>query len=106
MDQQIYNLGLGSSKILPVEVSIDIQAWHTQGTSLKEAMIDFNWEYRQKVCSKCPLEMQQKLHCMKFPNYKDGIQETHCKKLIQARTRKFKKNIEGFLESHPLRDGI
>ncbi len=91
---------------MPVEVSSDIQSWHKQGISLKEEMIDFNWEYRNKICSKCPIEMQQKLQCMKFPNFKDGIQETHCKKLIQARTRKFKKNIEGFLESHPLRDVI
>jgi len=88
------------------EVTIDIQGWHKQGSSLKEAMIAYNWEYRKKICSKCPLETQQKLNCMRFPNYKEGIQETHCKKLIQARTREFKKNIEGFLESHPLRDGI
>lgn len=84
----------------------EIKEWHNDGIRLKEELIKYNWEYRKKICSKCTLEQQAKLHCLKVNHFVDGIQETHCKKLVNARTKKNKKRIEGFIESHPLRNGI
>lgn len=83
----------------------DIRKWHEDGERLEQELNDYDWEYRKKICSKCTIEEQEKLHCLRVNNYKDGIQETHCDKLVHARTQKNKKKIEGYIESHPLRQG-
>lgn len=86
-------------------LDIKIKKWHDEGEILEQELINNDWEYRKKNCSKCSKEEQKKLHCLKVNNFKEGIQETHCKKLVHARTQKNKKKIEGFIESHPLRQG-
>ncbi|QLH03640.1 hypothetical protein C5F47_08865 [Nitrosopumilus cobalaminigenes] len=83
----------------------DIKKWHYEGQQLELELNENDWEYRKKICTKCTIEEQKKLHCLKVNNFKDGIQETHCDKLIHARTQKNKKKIEGYIESHPLRQG-
>lgn len=79
-----------------------MENWHKQAIQLKEKLIKYNWEYRKKICVKCTCEQQAKLKCHRVNNFVDGIQETHCRKLVQARTKKFKKNIGGLMETHPL----
>lgn len=79
----------------------DLHIWHTKGVQLKEEMIVYNWAYRRKICTKCTIENQSKLQCHKVNNFVNGIQETHCKKLIRSRTKKFKNKINEFLEIHP-----
>ena len=80
----------------------NIEVWQDKAFRLKSDLIAYNWEYRKKICSKCTPEQQEKYRCHKVNRFKNGIQETHCRKLIQARTKKYKKRIEGFLNSHPL----
>jgi len=46
------------------------------------------------------------LNCRKYDNFVNGIQETHCKNLISARTKKFEKKIEGFLQIHPCNKSV
>lgn len=84
----------------------EVEDWHIDGIKLKKELIEYNWEYRRKICTKCTPQDQDRLHCLKVNRFVDGIQETHCKKLVNARTKKNKKRIEGFIESHPLRNGI
>lgn len=79
---------------------IQITSWQKKSRELKDEMLDYNWEYRKKVCAKCPIETQIRLNCHKIDNFKNGIQETHCKKLIRARTKKFRKKIDGLLLSY------
>jgi hypothetical protein len=74
--------------------------YHNEAFLLKRALLDYNWEYRRKICVKCTAEQQIKLHCLKVDNFVGGIQETHCRKLVRARTEKFKKIMgEGLIES-------
>ena len=78
---------------------IDVEEWHNAGSSIKDEMIRYNWEYRKKICSKCT--DQERLQCRKYDNFVDDIQETHCRNLISARTKKFENKIEEFLQIHP-----
>ncbi len=70
--------------------------FYNQAFLLKRELQDYNWEYRRKICVNCSAAEQIKLHCFKVDNFVGGIQETHCKKLVKARTKKFKKKMEGF----------
>ena len=76
--------------------------WQNPGLILKKEMLEYNWQYRHKICSKCSKEQQKQLQCHKVDRFVNGIQETHCKKLIRARTKKFKKKIDSLLEINPL----
>lgn len=77
--------------------------WHEEGEHVKKLLLDYDWKYRKKICTKCPLETQQKLKCFRVNNFKDGIQETHCKKMDRARTQKYRKIMMKFIDWHPLR---
>lgn len=67
--------------------------------------IEYNWQYRKKICTKCTLETQKKLNCYRVDNYRiiDGtkIQETHCSKLEKARTNKFHNHIKHVFKLDP-----
>ena len=76
--------------------------WINQGLKLKHEMIEYNWEFRNDVCTECTNELKKKLLCHTVNNFRGNIQETHCKKLVKARTKKFEKKIGGFLNLHPL----
>ena len=67
------------------------------GKSIKDAMLEWNWEYRKTVCQKCT--DQVKLKCRKYDNFKDGIQETHCDQMTKARIKKFDKHVNLWLKS-------
>ena len=80
--------------------------WHEEGEHIKKLLLDYDWDYRRKVCTKCPLTTQRKLKCFRVNNFKDEIQETHCKKMDKARTQKYRKTIMKFINFHPSRDII
>ncbi len=82
-------------------IQIKISNWQDQGLVIRDEMKKYNWEYRKKICVKCSIETQKKLNCRKINNFKDGIQETWCEKILNARTQKFKKDIEKFWLVHP-----
>lgn len=67
--------------------------------------IEYNWKYRKKICSVCPLETRQKLHCQKIENYRivDSvkIQETHCSKLEKSRANKLRNHVRHVLALDP-----
>ena len=65
---------------------------------MKEKIIEYDWNYRKKICSKCNTEQQKKRGCFRVDNFKEGIQETHCKHLTNAGTQKFRKEINEFLD--------
>ena len=69
---------------------MDQKQFIDRGQSLKDEMLEYNWKYRYKICTKCT--RQKELNCLKVDNYRmikgKEIQETHCRKLIQARTAK------------------
>ena len=73
---------------------------------LHEKIINYNWEYRKKICSKCPLDTQHKLKCQKINNFRiidnKKIQETHCSKLMKAREQKFKNHMKMVFALNPL----
>lgn len=77
------------------------EAWDWLG---KKA-IEYDWQYRQQICSKCPIETQKKLDCFKVDNFKiiDGIeiQETHCSKLEKARANKFRIHVKAVFALDP-----
>ena len=77
--------------------------WHEEGEHIKKLLLDYDWKYRKKICTKCPIGAKQKLRCFRVNNFKDGIQETHCKKMDRARTQKYRKTIMNFINFHPLR---
>ena len=83
-------------------INTELEEWYKDGERLKQEIIDYNWKYRRKVCSKCPIETQKKLDCFKLGNFKIGIQETHCSKLIRSRTNYFRKKIQSFFNLEPL----
>lgn len=60
----------------------------------RQEIIDYNWEYRRKICTRCT--RQEELSCFKVNNFIGGIQETHCIKLIKARTSFFKNRLRVF----------
>lgn len=80
--------------------------WQEEGNHIKKLLIDYDWEYREKICTKCSLETKQELRCFKVDNFKDGIQETHCKKMNKARTQRYRKIIMNFIDFNPLRNHL
>jgi len=38
---------------------VDIKKWHDEGEKLEQELINYDWEYRKKICSKCSIEEQQ-----------------------------------------------
>jgi hypothetical protein len=64
---------------------------------LKEELLDYDWKYRLKICTKCPLETQERLRCFRVNNYKNNIQETHCSKMDKARVQKFRGRMNNLL---------
>jgi len=76
--------------------------WHEEGNHIKKLLLDYDWEYRKKICSKCSLGTRQKLRCLSVDNFQDGIQETHCGKMDKARTQKYRKTMMNFINFHPL----
>lgn len=87
-------------------VQIKISNWQDKGLVIRDEMKKYNWEYRKKICTKCPREIQRKLNCRKVNNFKDEIQETWCEKILNARTQKFRKEIEKFWTMHPYENKI
>lgn len=77
------------------------EAWNTLG----RMAINFNWNYRQRVCLKCPLEQQQKRKCFRVDNYRTindkVIQETHCDWLQRARANKLRKHVKAVFNMNP-----
>jgi len=84
------------------DILLELQKWQERGRLLEEKIISYNWEYRKKICMNCNKEKRKKLNCMAFSSFKDGLQETHCRNLIIARTKKFKKETMNIIDSHPL----
>jgi hypothetical protein len=80
--------------------------WHEEGNHIKKLLLDYDWEYRKKICAKCSLETKQELRCFSVNNFKDGIQETHCRKMDNARTQKYRKTMMNFINFHPLRNHL
>jgi Tfp pilus tip-associated adhesin PilY1 len=82
-----------------------IQDYDESWNWLGRRAIEYNWEYRKKICSKCSLETQQKLNCYKANNFRiingKKIQETHCSKLEKARTNKLRNHIKHVFELDP-----
>lgn len=81
---------------------IQVGNWRKNGMSIAEEMESYEWEYRKKICSKCSLQKQRELDCFRVNNFCNGIQETHCDKLDNARTKKFSKKIDLFFTQYPL----
>lgn len=72
---------------------------------LTSHVIEYDWSYRKKICTKCSLETQEKLKCFKADNFKiiDGvkIQKTYCSKLKRARANKFRNHIKHVFAMSP-----
>jgi len=75
--------------------------WQEEGIHIQKLLREYNWNYRKKICSKCPVDTQRKLKCIQVDNSRDGIQETYCKKMTKARSQKFRKTILNYMEFHP-----
>ena len=82
---------------------MDRKQWHDEGKGLQEELEAYNWEYRFKICSKCPLSEQKRRKCLRP---KDGkvrmikgkkIHETYCDWLVKARTKKFRNKIISYI---------
>lgn len=80
---------------------MDREQWLNKGDQLKEELLEYNWQYRAKICTKCPLAEQKRRDCFKVNNYRMikgmRIQETHCNWLTKARTAKFRNRIMSFI---------
>jgi len=70
---------------------------------LKDELIEYNWNYRSKICSNCDLAQKTKRNCYipidgKIRIIKNQtIHETHCRHLQMARTQKFRGRIKSLL---------
>ena len=69
-------------------------------------IIQYDWDYRKRICTKCTLETQEKLKCQKINDFRvvDGIkiQKTYCSKLKKSRSSKFKNHIKHVFTMNPL----
>ncbi len=76
--------------------------WHEEGQHLKKNLIEYDQNYRNKICSSCTVERQQKRNCLKLDMYtSDGIQLKHCNHMDRARVRKHKGMITKHIQLHP-----
>jgi len=68
-------------------------------------VIQYDWNYRKNICTKCPLETQKKLKCFKVNDFKIiddvKIQKTYCSKLKKARAKKFRNHIKHVFAMSP-----
>lgn len=95
------NSSLNSCNPLKERIQDYDESWNWLG----RRAIAYNWEYRQKICSKCSLETQKKLNCYKVNNFRiingTKIQETHCSKLEKARASKLRNHIKHVFKLDP-----
>lgn len=93
----------GSVKCNPLKDKI--RDWDESWNWLGRITIEYNWKYRQRVCSKCPREAQIKWDCHRINKFRlvNGklIQETHCRKLKRARANKLRNHIKHVLALYP-----
>ena len=72
---------------------------------LTQHVTEYDWEYRKKICLKCPISTQEKLCCFKSNTFRtiDGlkIQKTYCSKLKKARANKFRNHIKHVSAMNP-----
>lgn len=70
---------------------------------LQDELIEYDWNYRVKICSNCDLlqKTQRKCFIPKEGKIKimkgDVIHETHCDHMQRARTNKFRGRIDNLL---------
>jgi len=76
--------------------------WQEEGNHIQKLLHDYDNQYRTKICSKCPIEEQQKRNCIKIDMYTSkGIQITSCSHMDKSRTRKYSKTIRNFMKLNP-----
>lgn len=79
-----------------------VEKWSSDAQDLKDALIHYDWQYRKKICIKCPLSEQKRRNCFRVDNYRFmrgvKVQETHCKWMDKARVRKFHDVMLGLIQ--------
>lgn len=76
--------------------------WHEEGRHVKKILIDYDQNYRKKICSKCTEQQQKARNCLKLDMYtSEGIQLKHCNHMDKARVRKHKQLIKNHIQLHP-----
>lgn len=76
--------------------------WHEDGHHVKSILIKYDQQYREKICSVCTEEQQQKRNCQRLDMYtSNGIQLKHCNHMDRARVQMHKKTIRKHMELHP-----
>ena len=80
--------------------------WQEEGNHIQKIIREYNWNYRKKICSRCSIENQRKLKCIKVDNFRWGIQETYCKKMTKARSQKLKKIILKYIDFNPSNNSL
>ena len=80
---------------------MNTEQWHNTGEGLQEELEIYNWEYRFKICSKCPIKIQHERGCIKGVKHRTirgkTLRDTYCNWLVKARTKKFKDKINSFI---------
>lgn len=76
--------------------------WQEEGQHVKEILLKYDQAYREKICSTCSVEQQQKRSCLKLDMYtSNGVQLKHCSHMDRARVRRHKQTIRKHIQLHP-----
>ncbi len=76
--------------------------WQEEGHHVKSTLLNYDKQYREKICSTCTIEQQRKRDCVKLEMYtSNGIQLKHCSHMDKARVRKHKPMIRNHMQLHP-----
>jgi len=79
-----------------------VEDWKEEGRHVKKLLLDYDKQYRSKICSTCSPEQQQKRNCLKLDMYTSGgVQLKHCSHMDNARVRKHKHTIRKHIQLHP-----
>lgn len=79
-----------------------VEDWKEEGLHMKKLLLDYDKQYRSKICTTCSLEQQVKRRCQALDMYNsEGVQLKHCNHMNKARVRKYKKRIRKHIQLHP-----
>ena len=100
---------ISTQKIIPFDPYVErLQDWQDEGKRLEQAIYEYEWKYRKRICSKCSETQKKQRGCVISitGEKKDGMDKTYCNWLHKAKSQNFRKETNNFLRFHPSDNSI
>lgn len=77
--------------------------WHENGLHLNRLFLEYDENYRKKICVNCTKTQRKIRNCYACDGIdSNGNSNTSCKHMTNAKCKKFKKQINDHINFHPV----